>query len=519
MYIRASALRTTCLLIVIWTLLAGYYVYMGDWEALLLWVVLPIPFGFMLLYALRSRHIVLSFFMAGIFLSHAVLPSFFFLERENYTFSGWTAVKNFDFNVSHFLQIYTFVFFYVAIVLIVTLVFKQLLFRSPKPDRAPFQRTRGNSAAHQASLGLLEIVRLSLARFSAANPRTKLGYSLLFAAIILLAAILNNWMYSRGIGMTGLLGSQQALPFRLNGILYYSTRFLLPVILALVYMRTSRSWPLAALALFYALWAGTSQISRTTYTLLLLPIVAFAFLDRRYFLMTFALSFFLVAYPWVGYARNSIYYVVDNVVYGDTSIPLYQLIQQTIVQHSFDGAFSSFFSVLARVGGAQDVILAAQYDTEVTGGSLREFQRVFLFGSPITGDQVQAELYGFIPPEGFSAGAGGLSSMVLQIAGGNLIVLFFVAVWLAVLLTVGEVMARRYVRKIGTPIAGYFFGSVYVLFLYAFGHIEWLYGFTMFAIFILLVLRVSGLSTILRRQLVRKTTTNNPNHRISLQRR
>jgi hypothetical protein len=111
----------------IWTALAVYYLCLADMDALLLWTILPIPFGAMLLMAFRARHVVLTFFMGAIFLSHAVMPPVFFTERDKATYSGWTAVKDFQFEVLDFLRIYSPVLFYVFTVLVMTLVLREVV--------------------------------------------------------------------------------------------------------------------------------------------------------------------------------------------------------------------------------------------------------------------------------------------------------------------------------------------------------------------------------------------------------
>src|ERR1051326_8557210 len=69
-----------------------------DVEAVKLAMILPSIFGLALLMALKLRSTVLTIFMGFTFISHAIAPAFFFLQKKNYRYSGdWGAVKDFGF--------------------------------------------------------------------------------------------------------------------------------------------------------------------------------------------------------------------------------------------------------------------------------------------------------------------------------------------------------------------------------------------------------------------------------------
>jgi hypothetical protein len=308
----------------------------------------------------------------------------------------------------------------------------------------------------------------------------------MFIGVILMAAMLNNWMYNNGIGLTGLTGGQAALPFRLGGILYYLVRFILPAGLFLIYMHTSRTWPLAALLGVYALWAGTSQVSRLVLIMLFFPLLFFSYMDRRYVRLGIAIVMLMITYTWVYNARKSVYAVQGGGVHWDSSLSLPELIWTTVSEYGVASPGDSVFAIIGRLGGAQDVVLASQYDTASMGGSLREFQRLYLFGSNTTGEDVAQALYGFVPLSGFSVGSGGFSCRILQIAGGNGFVLSALAAWISLLLTVGEVLVWRYTQIFRSRWIGYAVGGMHVIFLYAFSISRWLYAFIAVACFIML---------------------------------
>ncbi len=475
--LRVAPGRAAGLFIVFWAALSGYYLYLGAMDALLLWVILPVVFGAVLFTAWRSGHVVLTFFMVAIFLSHGVLPSIFFTQKERFTRTGWLAVKDFDFDVVQFLNIYLPVMFYVAAVLFGTLFLRRLKLRRRDPQDSTRRPSRLVPSADEMCPVPLGFGHLGSAGSIGRSRQGKQGYGILLVLVIMLAALVNNWMYSHGIAMTGLIGGQAQLPFRLGGLLYYSTKFLLPVLLFFVYRRTTRPAALAFLLSLYALWAGFSQVSRFTLSVLFLPVLAVSYLDRRYLRFGIALLVFLLAYHWVSQARSSIYVFSDGVISRDVSLSLMRLTWQTIRDNAFVSPIDPLFAVVRRMEGGQDVVLASQYDTAAMGGSLREFQRVFLFGANVTGRQVVQALYGFVPPRGFSPGLGGFSSRILQIAGGNPLILVPLALWVSMLLAVGERLRRSYAELFSSREIGYLIGGIYVILLYIFGQPSWLYAF------------------------------------------
>lgn len=492
--VSASSVRAVGVFAVLWLGLAGYYVFLNDMDALLLWAILSLLFGAMFFVACRSRHVVLMLFMGAIFLSHAVLPPIFFTQREKFTYSGWTAVKDFDFDVLQFLGMYTPVFLYVSIVLVTTLLFREILFC--KGVLLPFSFEQGRSGGDSdGPIGEnTTIVSESRDQGSHTCGRGRHRYRVLLVLIILIAGLTNNWMYSHGIAMTGVSSSQAHLPFHLAGIFYYFSKFVLPVILFLLYMKTSRSLALAVLLGLYALWAGFSQVSRFTLVMLFLPIVFFCMVDRRYLRLALAVLVLVIAFHWVSMARSSVYVISGGRTRAQLSLSLVRLAYQTILDHGLASPAQSLFALVDRLGGAQDVVLAAQYDTAAMGGSLSEFQRHFWFGSKVSGAQIAYALYGFVPYHGFSVASGGFSARVMEIAGSNQLVLVAVSFWISLLLTVGEGLVRCFALVCRSTYTGYMVGGIYMVLLYFLGFPSWFYAFTLAAWLMLFTIHTCRLS-------------------------
>jgi hypothetical protein len=489
--VRVATIRNLTWVALGWLIIAGYCLYQQDLDALWLWVLLPVPFGLLLCWAWRSGYVVVTLFMALIFLSHAVLPPSFFIDRKMYGDPGFTAIGSFDFSLTAFLGMYSYVLFYVVVVASVTLLVSRLVFRRKTLGLLPTPAT-GHSPQRRPSLPL------GLTR---GTPASRLKATALLAACVAPAALLNAWMYAHNIAITGI--ESTALPFRLAGILYYASRFVLPVALFFIYMRTSRSWLSATILLLYAFWAGTSQLSRTTITTLALPVLAFVVIDRRWMLGAAAFLFYSTTFQWVGLARNFVYYVSGGVAHGDLSLSLPALIQTTVETYGIRSAFEGLFGLIGRIGGGQDVVLALQYNTAAMGGSWNAFCNYFL-ARPAT-DEMTTALFGTTFPHGFAA-ALGFSANMLLIAGKSWGVLFGVSVWVALLLMVGEALTRAYVKATGMLLMGYVAGGLYVIFLCALGTMGWFYSYVFVAVGLLFALQV-GRSFLKRPSITRPKLT------------
>lgn len=466
--------------LVIWTALAIYYLCLADMDALLLWIILPIPFGAMLLVALRARHVVLTFFMGAIFLSHAVMPPVFFTERDKATYSGWTAVKNFRFEVFDFLRIYAPVLLYVFTVLVITLVLREVVSRRKSAAARAAQNRTYDRHMPDDLVGERTYAGGPDVRYPCRRQTHERVHTVLLITAVFAACAVHTWMYRHGIAMTG-VAARVSLPFRLAGGWYYSSRFLLPILLFWVYMRTSRSWVLAILLSAYGLWAGISQLSRFALALPFCIVLFFSYLDKQRLRFAIVLVTLALAFECVSKARYAVCMASDGVVRADTSRPLGRLAWQMVLKHGIGSPIAPLFSAIDRLQGTQDVVLTSQYDTGAMGGSLREFQRLFLFGSHVSGREVGYALYGFFPHRGYSVGSGGLSARVLQIAGSNWFVLIAVSAWISLLLSVGEGLVQCYAGLFRSKPIGYAIGGLYIVLLYTSGIVSRLYGFILLA--------------------------------------
>ncbi len=455
-----------------WAVLALYYIALSNFEALILWVVLPVIFGWILFVAWRSRHIALTLFMGAVFLSHAILPSLFFANKENYSYSGWSAVKSFNFQLTDFFIIYLQILFYVVGVLLFTLYIRKHVF--------------GVSA-----LTLRLPSRANIPQTKKRKPTgSKVKYGVFLVLLIIGLSVINQWMFNMGIAMTGLTGQQIALPYRLGGILYYSTRFVFPLVVFVLYMHSSRSFFLASLLAIYAAWAGVSQLSRTTYVMYFIPVLAFFILDKKYLRGGLFALVFLILLNTIGYARSFVYLIYGNAVHRSDSYSLIELFYRVIEdQGSNMEIISVLHGLLGRIGGSQDVVLAYQYPTFEMGGSWVHFQHLFLYGAELSTQYITYFLYNFTLPSGFAVGTGGLSALVVIISGGNYFVLLLMSAWVSFWLNIIELIVMKFAKMSAKIEIGYMVGGLGII-LFVTAYMGIFYGYIAMAFLFLYVCRI-----------------------------
>lgn len=420
-----------------------------DFPAVVLAAAFPTVFAVPAVVAHRARHRVLTYFSGALFITHGLLPLWFYLLRDTYTYSGWRAVRDFGFGLDEFLAVYWRVGFLIGAAFVSCLVLQHALW----PNGG---RSHGVEARSE--------IRTSA---SASSQRSR--YGALLILLLLIAGFINHWMYQRGLALTGFTGQQTALPYKLGGLLYYGSRLVVPAVVFLLYRRSSRSALITGAAVMYAGWAGMSQLSRMTFVLLMAPILYFALVDQRKVRLVLAGMILLIGFQWITAARSIVYVVSETAVEAREVVGLGSLVLTTAGERGLGSPVRALYAVVARVGGPQEVVLGHQYDTPAMGGPRRELSRQYLGSRHVTSTDVQHALFGFVPPVGFSVGGGGFVGRMLMIANGNVLILMALGVALSVFLTWGEALTRAYQNHFRDQHVGDALAGLCVIVLYAFG--------------------------------------------------
>lgn len=392
-------------------------------------------------------------------------PPFFFIDKDSYSPYGFSAIKDFDFSVLKYLKTFSFVFFFLY-----SVTFSIYILRKFLPIKFTF--IKKDTKGIQKSGNTITTIKLK-----------NLLYLVLF---IFLLAFMNYWMFNNSIGLTGI--ESPRLPFKMSGILFFFSRFIAPILLIMLYSRTKRSFLVAIFLLIYALWAGLTQVSRTTLTMFWLPVIFFALVDKRYVLLLISISLFLIVFPYIETARNYVYKIDSGVVGINSANSIFSISSELLQSKDIISIKGALFGFVGRLGGTQDVVLADQYDNSDIGNSFMQFSRVFFLSKKMDLLKLQTELYGFTPPEGFSPGDGALTASVLIISNKNFIVLFLTSFFVALIIHFNEFILKSLSIRLNYSVVTNFLALLFNLILVPRLSYIILYGYMAVVLILILIL-------------------------------
>lgn len=459
-----------------------YCLSLGEWDTAFLALAMPVLMGSLMCVSLRQPWFVLNCFMGLLCVAHSFGPAFFFIERDNYSPTGWGAIKSFDFSLQMFFEIYSFLFVYLLLTLGFTICLNRLLYTQPVSSGgnrgAPsflaqwseLWASRSNAPHNGVGPG----VRMTRA------PRSESKFPVMLLATLLLGfAALNAYMYSNQVGIAGVQSPE--LPYRLVGLLTYFARMIVPALIFLLYQRISRGWFPALLVLGYAMWAGFTTLSRATLCLTAVPVIIYSYLDRRYLLMAVGLVSILIGYQWTSLARNTVY---SNVATSPADV-----IQQTVNENDIS-LFNTISSLLGRIDSPQGIVLAAQTNLMRGGGHPVLAVLEQMLAMPMEGDINRAVLGIDLPrATGFNFGFSGL---VIWMAQGSYLWLTFLSLCVALILSFGEFLVRASIRAGASTEAAAAIGFCYVAILFtATDNVQWIYVYVAVAMLGILLIRFS----------------------------
>lgn len=403
--------------LIVWLAVGGSPLFQSDGlfvELLLISCYVPITF-----FVERVNFLALKVAYIIFFFGHIIGSFFFFQSQDIFTYSGFSAIKDFDFSISNYLKICFYPYLFWFFLSFLSLLYK-LNFMRKKTGR-------------KLSLFLPVEVGMKM------KVKRSITADVIFFFTLILFIIINNWMFQNSFGITGISLETPILPYKLGGFIFYTVRYIVPLFLFFLLSRTKRSlFHYIALFIYAALYSLAS-VSRLAYLIIICLIFFYLIKDKRIFLAIVLLIITFFWLPFIELARNLVYNTQTG-LNESSSDNLYVFLKKVIlIGESIDG-WSVFKGMFFRIGGTQDLVLAYQYDNSITGGWVNEFIRYFLNPNYIDIDTVQYELYAFRPPAGFSPGDGTLIAEILMISNKSILIIFFLSFLFAVLFTFHELI-------------------------------------------------------------------------------
>ncbi len=368
----------------------------------------------------------------------------FIVRKNSYSDYGWNGVRDFSFTISEFVQIYSLLALFLA-VLVFYVALSIGIFKFP---RLPSTKNKERLTP-----------KLTTNRYNRHNL-------ILMSGLILFVSNLNLWMFSQGISMTGI--EPPPLPFRLVGILHYLTLFIVPLVLGVLYSRTTRSYLPALILMLYALLLGATQTSKGGVLIVMLPILYCAIKDRKYILLGISSVFALTAVQLVTLLRGVVFSVVSNKGTAESGEGLISAIGRLLDAGVTNFSFFDIFEMLInRIEGAQSIVLSYKFNVNAVGGVFESFKWFYYDQwNVMDADSYHIEYMGMALPEGFVNMASSLLAKSLWMTQGQPLYIAIFAINVAFFILLGEWIARAISMKYEAREYYFIISLVYVLFFY-----------------------------------------------------
>lgn len=449
-----------------------YLLLLGEFVAVEVWLFVMAVFLSVFLASKLVKSTLLHMVIGIAVITQVISVPIFIVNSDYYTFTGWTAVKDFSFTVFEFVHIYSLVAFFM-IVVVCCVAFLMKLFKLPQLPPS------------QSVIGLVGVQERKCSTHY---------YLFLLIAVVVLVTPLNLWMFSNGISMTGI--EPPLLPYRLSGVLHYLTSFIVPIVLALLYAKTTRAWVPALILMMYALLLGATHISKGALLLVILPILYFSILDSKYTLLSIVALVALVALQIVVLLRNVVYISQGGKIGADTASGFIGVLNKLFTIGLEDFTLSNVIIMMGgifdRIESAQNLVLASKFNVDAMGG----------FGAALLGfnydalnafdtDSFLTELIGITLPDGFMISGGNLLAKSLLLTHSQPLYISVFAFNVAVFIFLGEWVARSISIRYSSLAYYYIVGGLYILFFYTNSGSTVFLGLLILLVSIVMIPRVS----------------------------
>lgn len=426
------------------------YLAIVNQQAALAFFGLLIVFSWFIYLSTQTKNNVLITAISLVAIANVIGTPLFILNEPQYSYSGWNAVKDFDFSTIYFLSIYAYSFPSILLLIGFTWLIEKCIPRQPLVTH----KVTGTKFAN-SSIGLNAYKEI----------KNKPRWTFLFLILMILTVAMAIFMYLNKIAVLGI--EPEPLPYKIVGILFYLRGYVLPITLFLVFTKTSQSALLMMLTIVMALIVGGLSASRGITFVYMFPVLA-AILLYKISLQRIAL---VIALILLGYVTTTMF---RELIYADQSSSVIDLLMGLLSSESEfqsdEGLIVSMLSIIStisnRLYGAQDMILAYQHVLIDPWSSFGNF----LFTEPIVNDPAK-ELYGleFLPGQGYGVGMGLVGIFVM--IGRSDFALLAIAILLFSLLIV--IMNRLLTRLFFEEQSGKYFQLYYlILFIAAFNVIQ-----------------------------------------------
>lgn len=377
---------------------------------------------------LRTSYLSIKIFCATLLITQLITVPIFYLQSERYFFYDY---RPFGFQAPDVFPIFSILGLFLCLTACMVKFFESLFGPPLKWGASPAMEV---SEVHQDKAGYLR------------KTGTKHNLALIAFILCLVAVTLpiKFWMFKMGIGITG--APPPELPFHLSGILTYSLNYFILILIGYLYIKTERkSFIFACILSIYAFLVGASSAAKGPTLLVTAPIIAFAWIDRRW-------SIFLIAIFTAGFgvtvssASRNIVLISDGMTSGSfTDLGVMRTVMETLSEQEWTSETLLVFSAIAgRVEAFQNLLLASRFNPNAVGGSWNLLLKsINGRWADIDHDAIHMEFLGYTVAHGFYNVAASLNSWLLMAVNRNLFMILPFAAYVSSTLVILEKTLTR----------------------------------------------------------------------------
>ena len=268
--------------------------------------------------------------------------------------------------------------------------------------------------------------------------RVSSSYIVTWFIIILvpLMSYVSIWMYNHNLGILGL--QQTVLPYHMTGLLFYSRRFIFPLLLLFLFMKSPHKWFSFCLISIYAIISSVSGSSKSLGLLITIPFIIMSFGYRRNLMGIISIILSIFIFVFVTASRNLVY-LDDTPLF--TIGEVFTLSWELFKESDFNTLLAFVVSFTDRLYGVHLSVLGDHFNFT----TLNEFISYYLGNS--IGEVIpnfDLVIKGVVLPDdkAYGMGFGYLATMVL-LASDNYFMVIFQAIILFVFFNYTERLVQR----------------------------------------------------------------------------
>lgn len=414
------------------------FILIGEWKtATAVWIMTACLLPSLWL-ALGTTYLSLKIYCFIVISTQIItLPSFYF-QQDRYFQSAVSYYRPFEFGAFDVFETYIILGLFLWLLVFLVKQFERL-------SNSPIKR-----GGHYNSYSDLDP---SEGYSSIYKPKYSVYSSISILFLIAISMPFKLWMFNMGIGLVGTTPPE--LPFRLSGILFYLFNYLTPLAIGYFYIKTKRNSLLMALTIsVYAIIIGALSVSKGVVLLPIVPIIAFAWLDRRYTILSTSLVLAGLGVLMIASARSFVHIAGGGAAF--TELGVFGTVTASLFELSWSmNMLLVFVDIANRFAGFQDMFLASQFNADAVGGAWNIFINIVTFSQYdlIEHDAIHQEYLGYTIPYGYYGVGATFNTWMMMAVNSNILMILPFVIYAAFILVILEKTLKGLSRKYSSPLS------------------------------------------------------------------